>query len=511
MNFVRIRIAISLFILTLFVLLFCGPENLSSFLAAALLPFQFVPAFIRILNHPATVFIIGFCAIMIITLIFGRVYCSFLCPLGTLQDIFIALSEKLGWRRKPSFRKPMNALRYGLLGAVVITASLGFMSLLNVLDPYSITGRMMTQFVLPFSLWIYNAAIGLMKNFDIYFFSKDTVHFFFTVLLVNAGLFMLIAIMALRYGRLYCNTMCPVGTLLGLISRVSLLKFTVDKSGCTECFNCETVCKADCIDTKNAVIDHSRCVACFNCVGACPQSVVKYSRVSTNAQHPAWSPARRGFVVGAIAAAGTAFFTFNAPLRHLLPAAQASSPPPVTPPGSGSLARFTKSCSACHLCVSACPTKVIAPSFLAYGVGGFLQPMMDYPASYCEYDCTICSQVCPTGALLPLSAEEKKTVQIGKVDLLADKCVVYVNHTNCGACVEVCPTRTITFTDKGNILYPVVDDRYCVGCGACTKACPTTPKSIVVRAHSVHQKALIHDIDEGPVRPKIAVPEEFPF
>jgi len=238
---------------------------------------------------------------------------------------------------------------------------------------------------------------------------------------------------------------------------------------------------------------------------------VQYGRSSSTGQRPAWSPARRGFVFGSIAAAGSALLTFNSRFRNLLPAAQASAPPPVTPPGSGSLTRFTEACSACHLCVSACPTKVLAPSFLGYGIGGFLQPMMDYPASYCEYECTLCSQVCPTGALSPLSPEKKKTIQIGKVDLLKDKCVVYVNHANCGACVEVCPTKTITFIDQANILYPVVDDRYCVGCGACSKACPTTPKSIVIKPNAVHRKALIHGIDEGPVRPKIAVPEEFPF
>jgi ferredoxin len=136
---------------------------------------------------------------------------------------------------------------------------------------------------------------------------------------------------------------------------------------------------------------------------------------------------------------------------------------------------------------------------------------MNYPDSFCDYECIICGQICPTGAILPLSPEEKKITQIGRVDLLKDKCVVYVNHQNCGACVEVCPTRTITFIDKGNILYPEVDNQYCIGCGACSKACPTNPKSIVVRTNTVHKKAVRQATTGSPVRQKNATPKEFPF
>ena len=150
MNLVRIRIVISLFVLTLFFILFCGPEKISSFLSSTLLPFQFVPALIRTLTDPLAIFVVGFVSIIVITLIFGRGYCSFLCPLGTLQDIFIALSRKIGWRKKHSFQKPYNLLRYSVLGLIIVNAALGSMSLLNLFDPYSLTGRMITQFALPF-------------------------------------------------------------------------------------------------------------------------------------------------------------------------------------------------------------------------------------------------------------------------------------------------------------------------------------------------------------------------
>jgi NAD-dependent dihydropyrimidine dehydrogenase PreA subunit len=136
---------------------------------------------------------------------------------------------------------------------------------------------------------------------------------------------------------------------------------------------------------------------------------------------------------------------------------------------------------------------------------------MNYSKSFCDYECNVCGRVCPTGAILPLSLEEKKFTQIGTVDLLKEKCVVYVDKNNCGACGEVCPTHTITFIDKGNILYPETDTQYCIGCGACEKACLTTPKSIVVQPNPVHKKAARYIAKTFPVQQKKAPQKDFPF
>jgi ferredoxin len=511
LNPVRLRIAVSLFIFTLFLLLFCGPEKISVFLSRTLTPFQFVPALIRTLTAPAAVFVAGFVLIILLTAIFGRVYCSFLCPLGAMQDFFIALSKKAGWRKSHSFQKPLNLLRYSVLGLTIITAALGSLTLLNLLDPYSLAGRLITQFVLPLFILIYNTVIVLLKYFNIYLFARDAIQLTMPAILVDAGLFVLILLLSFRYGRIYCNSLCPVGAFLGLISRVSFFRFAIDKAGCIGCGDCESVCKAGCIDVENDAIDQSRCVGCFNCVSACPQSVVSYQSPVKNPEGEKWSPVRRGFLIGSVAAGAYALSLFNSGIRNILRPAHASLAPPVTPPGSAGIDHFTKSCSACHLCVSACPTRVLTPSFLDYGALGLLQPKMNYPESYCEYECNICGRVCPTGAILPLSPDEKIITQIGVVDLLKDKCVVYVNHQNCGACVEVCPTKTITFTDKGNILYPDVDNKYCIGCGACSKACPTTPKSIVVRPNPVHKKAIRQASAGTPIKQKDATPKEFPF
>jgi ferredoxin len=511
LNLAKVRIFVSLAVFTLFLFLFLGEEKLSIFLSLTLLPFQVIPALIRILTKPYAIFIFGLVSVFVVTMIFGRVYCSFICPLGTLQDIFIALSRKVGWHTKHSYQRPNNWLRYAVFGLVIVTAVLGSMSLLNLLDPYSLAGRMITHFIQPLFVRIYNTAVSLLTNFNIYLFSKEAAWMPLSVLLVTGGFLILILILSARYGRLYCNTLCPVGTLLGLIARVSVFKFVIDRTRCHECVRCEGVCKAGCIDPQPATIDQSRCVNCFNCLEACPKSVVGYRPFRRKPQNGAWSPARRGFIIGSVATIGSALFMFNSGIRNLLGTANASQNPPITPPGSGSVEHFSQSCSSCHLCVSTCPTRVITPTFLEYGVGGLLQPKMNYAESFCDYECNLCGRVCPTGAILPLSLDEKKFTQIGTVDLLKEKCVVYVDKNNCGACGEVCPTHTINFVDKDNILYPEVDTKYCIGCGACEKACPTTPKSLVVRPNPVHKKAVKYVAITSPVSQKKAPDQDFPF
>ena len=511
MNLRQSRITISLLIFTLFLLLFLGGEKLSEFLGPILLPFQLVPTLIRILTKPAAIFILGLVSVFVITLVFGRVYCSFLCPLGFLQDFFIALSRKVGWRKKHSYQRPHNLLRYSILVLVIASAALGSMSLLNLLDPYSLAGRMITQFAQPFFVLIYNTAVSLLTNLNIYLFSKETASLPLTVLLLTCGLFMLMLIFSAFYGRLYCNTLCPVGTLLGLIARISVCRFVIDRTRCNECVRCEGVCKSGCINPLTAAIDQSRCINCYNCLEDCPKSALSYRPSWGKAAVDTWSPARRSFIIGSVAAFGSGLVIFNSGIRNLLGNAPAFQKPPITPPGSGSLEHFTQTCTACHLCVSVCPTKVITPSFLEYGIGGLLQPQMNYAKSFCDYECNLCGRVCPTGAILPLSRDEKKITQIGTVDLLKEKCVVYVDKNNCGACGEVCPTHTIRFIDKDHILYPEVDTEYCIGCGACEKACPTMPKSIVVRPNQVHKKAVKYVAKTSPASQKRAPDKDFPF
>lgn len=182
---------------------------------------------------------------------------------------------------------------------------------------------------------------------------------------------------------------------------------------------------------------------------------------------------------------------------------------PVSPPGSLGIKHFTDRCTACHLCVAACPTGVLQPSFLEYGLAGVLQPHMDYSTKYCNFDCNRCAEVCPTGAILPLSVEDKKTTQLGKVNFIRENCIVENENTACGSCSEHCPTQAVTMVPfKDNLTIPEINQEICVGCGACEYACPVQPhKAIYVDGNDVHQIAKKPEVKE---LEKIEM-EEFPF
>jgi polyferredoxin len=510
LNLIKIRKVTSGIILILFILLFLGSEKLSVSLLTFLLPFQLIPALVQTVTQPEALFIIGLIFMVLITLLFGRVYCSFLCPLGALQDLLIAGSQRFSRQPGHAFSRPLNGLRYSLLALTVAMALIGSLSLVSLFDPTSLAGRIFTHFLQPLIVWTYNLGILVLKPLNIYLYPKQTAFVPLSVLAVTVIFFLLIMYLAVTRGRLYCNTVCPVGTFLGLLSHVSVFQFALNQKSCSECVRCENVCKAGCIDPLTASIDMSRCVGCFNCLNACSKATINYQRRRGQTQADTWSPARRGFILGSIAAAA-GLFALNANIRTFLgiPAAQAN--PPVTPPGSINTIRFTQACTACSLCVSVCPTQVLTPTFMDFGVSGLLQPKMNYEKSFCEYECNVCGKVCPTGAILALPLDEKKLTQIGEAELLEDVCVVFVDHQNCGACGEVCPTHAIRFVDKENILYPEIDKQYCIGCGACQLACPTAPRSIIVHANPIHKKAEKYILPETTVDQKTPPDQDFPF
>ncbi len=510
MNLIKIRKVTSGIILILFILMFLGAEKLSVSLSTFLLPFQGIPALMHTVTQPEVLFIIGLIFIVVITLLFGRVYCSFLCPLGALQDLLIAGSQR--FRRQPghSYSRPLNGLRYSLLALTVTTALLGSLSLVSLLDPTSLAGRIFTHFLQPLLVWTYNLGILVLKPLNIYLYPKQTAFVPLSVLAVTVVFFLLIIYLAVARGRLYCNTVCPVGTFLGLLSHVSVFQFTLNQKSCSECVRCENVCKASCIDPQTACIDMSRCVGCFNCLNACSKATISYQRRQSQTPADTWSPARRGLILGSITAAAS-FFALHTNIHSFLGIHTAKANSPVTPPGSLNKKHFTQVCTACSLCVSVCPTQVLTPTFMDFGVSGLLQPKMNYEKSFCEYECNLCGKVCPTGAILALPLDEKKLTQIGEAELLKDVCVVFVDHRNCGACGEVCPTHAIRFVDKQNILYPEIDKQYCIGCGACQLACPTAPRSIIIHANPIHKKAEKYVSAETKVEQKTPPDQDFPF
>lgn len=520
----KIRFLIALLVLILIVLSFIDfryiiPEKWFG----VILYLQFTPSLLKFMDTP-TLLASGFIIVIALTVFTGRSYCSFLCPLGIFQDAMSRAGGKMKRSNKRyGFKKPHTILRYSLLALVLIVVLLGSVSLIALLDPYSVFGRFVTYFFQPVIVTLNNIVAWIAAKFDYYeIFKVEYIKIPLVVYLIPAIFLALVGYLSFTRGRLYCNTVCPVGTLLGLLSKVSLFRISIDESSCSHCGRCAINCKASCIDFLNEDVDVSRCITCFNCLTVCPDNAISYgimgkSRKDARAKQKI-DRSKRKFIAGSIAALAAA----TGIARGQESTEKKDTPVPtkdstvkenktyaVCPYGAVSLEHFNSYCTACSLCVSACPEQVIVPSFTEYGLAGIMQPRMDYHKSFCNFDCTRCTEVCPTGALLPLSIEAKKLTQIGKVTFIKENCIVETERTDCGACSEHCPTKAVYMVPfEGNLVIPEVNNKLCVGCGACEYACPTKPfKAIFVDGNAIHQDA------EKPAEESLKVDklEEFPF
>ncbi len=520
-NLRKIRWVISLLFLVSTALLFVDyreliPEKWYN----TILFLQFIPSlinFISIISITAA----GFLIVLLMTLLFGRVYCSTICPLGILQDFFSFLSRKFKIRKKYRLKKPYPLIRYAFLAIPVIFMIFGGIFLVYLLDPYSNFGRIFSGLFRPALIGINNIAAGIFEKIHVYFLYPVTYKgFHWATLWFPIGVLGLILWMSFFHGRLYCNTICPVGTLLGLLSKISLCKIKMDRSTCTRCGKCAVVCKAGCIDFRNMTLDFDRCVGCFNCLDTCDTDSIKYQyafKSTGNKELNDSSNSKREFITR------TLIYTLG--LLGLSKSLQANirdagtgntnlipedKNHPVSPPGSISLKHMNDHCTACHLCISVCPTGVLQPSFLEYGFTGMMQPRMDYHTNYCNYDCTRCGEACPTGAILPLETEVKKLTQIGRVKFVMENCVVYTENTACGSCSEHCPTQAVRMVPyKNGLTIPETHVGHCIGCGACEYACPVRPyRAIYVDGNKVHQMARKPHFKE---MEEESYEEEFPF
>lgn len=516
----KIRVILSLVFFCLTVLLFLDVNHrIPRAAGEGILYLQFVPSLLKFINV-FSLTAAGFIVILVLTLLFGRVFCSTLCPLGTLQDIIIRLSDQFTRPRKVRFRfaRPYTKLRYVILAVTMSTLLGGTLLALNLLDPFSNFGRLIADLVRPLVIGVHNLIVHSLEAFDIYGLyplewkapSAATLLFPLFFLAVLIGL-------AARKGRLYCNTLCPVGTLLGFLSQFAVFKIRIEKDACTVCARCSIDCKASCIRLKTKEIDFSRCVACFDCMAVCPESGIGYKAPAFFKHQGAHriDGSRRALLSGTVVyLAGLGGFARKTNAQDsilqqdTLQVAQ-NKAIPVTPPGSRSIERFNRTCSACHLCVSVCPTQVLQPALLDYGLTGILQPRMDYHKSFCNFDCTICTQICPTGALLPLGKESKQTAQLGITQFLRELCIVYKDKTACGACAELCPTKAVHMVPyEQGLTIPQVDATLCIGCGACEYACPVRPeRAIYVASNPVHGVAKKPEAEQL----QVDVEEDFPF
>jgi ferredoxin len=458
--------------------------------------------------------------IVITTLVAGRVYCSAVCPLGILQDV---IARVAAWfrRKHPAFlpyAPPVTWLRQVFLWATIAGVAAGWTGfVLSLVDPYSNFGRLASDLFRPVVTLANNAAadaanaigVGTLYRVAPPWAGGGALH-------QPALLLLLLVVLVVLRGRLYCNTLCPVGTLLGWLARRAAFRLVIDERVCGKCGDCLRACKAQCIDLRHKTIDFSRCVTCYNCLGACPDRGIGYRfawtrktdhhpapAVSGFAAAPAPDPWRRAFLTDTALAVAA---TLGVPLAL---AAQIPARPAnrggkkredaedtepsraICPPGAVSVDRFLDRCTACHLCLSACPTQVLQPAFLEYGIAGLMMPRLDFTKSPCAYTCRACGEVCPDGAISLLDLADKQLIRIGEAHLDVDKCIVKTKGTDCAACSEQCPTQAVTTVPFGtNLRLPQLNRDFCIGCGGCEYACPVQPqKAIAVTGYRRHGRA----------------------
>lgn len=452
-------------------------------------------------------------ALVVLTLVFGRIYCSVICPLGVMQDIFSA-ARGAKKRNRFSYSPEKKWLRYGMLALMLVSVAAGINAVVALLAPYSAYGRIAGNLLQPVYMAGNNVLAAISERLDSYaFYSVDVWIKSLPTFIVASVTLVVIAILAVRGGRTYCNTVCPVGTVLGVLSRFSLFKVRFDTDKCRDCGLCARNCKASAIDVNNHKIDYSRCVACGDCLEKCSFGSLSYGlkskgnaddgagKCETNAgkhksgdEKPA-DTGRRAFLLGAaLAATATALSQSKKKVDGGLAVIEDKKPverhTPITPPGSLSARNMASHCTACQLCVSACPNEVLRPSTDA---STFMQPVMSFERGYCRPECTRCSHVCPTGAVKPISKADKSATHIGHAVWIKKNCVPVTDGVECGNCARHCPAGAITMIplDPDNDespRVPAINESRCIGCGACENLCPARPFSaIYVEGHEVHR------------------------
>lgn len=432
--------------------------------------------------------------LILLTLIFGRIYCSVICPLGVLQDIF----GKLGMKAKKNrytYSKEKKWLRYPVLVVFIATLLAGAGSLVQLLAPYSAFGRIMTMIFQPLYKLGNNVLASIAESIDSYaFYSVDVWMKSLPVLIIAIVTLVILFVLAWRNGRTYCNTICPVGTLLSFLSRFSLLKVHFDTEKCRNCSLCTKNCKAACIDFKNHHVDYSRCVVCGDCIESCKFGALKYTWNAQSSQTSPSSDSRRTFLL-TTAMATTAALAQEAKhvdggLANIIDKKAPERHTPLTPPGSLSAKNMAQHCTGCQLCVSECPNDVLRPNI---DLMNLMQPTMSYERGYCRPECTRCSDVCPAGAIKPIDQIEKSSIQIGHAVVSPHHCISALGEAECGNCARHCPVGAIQMlpTDPDDDLspsIPAVNEEACIGCGACEHLCPVRPLSAIhVEGHEVHK------------------------
>lgn len=505
-----IRAAVSVLFGLLYTALFLELFVSIPFIVITLNGLQIFPSILRTISISFLALIIPL-ILLALTAVFGRFYCSFLCPLGGIQDLFLFGQRKIGRSRRFRHQRSFAVIHYGILVFALAGLALGNMMVFTLMEPFSVFGRIITDLVRQGLDAVINGLSFLFQSVGIYSFPRVSPLPAGSEMIAVAFVFLAgILVLTFFLGRKYCNTLCPTGALLRLISRLSFFRIRFNPDKCVSCGLCESACRAGCIDGNTKTVDHARCVLCFDCLSVCKFSAIGYSaglKTSTR-KTDVHNEGRRNFL--SFMTAGILSLPFMQNVLHAVSSGKLSKgmKVPILPPGSKSLKEYLEKCTACHECVSSCPNRIIRPALFDFGLSGLFQPVLDYRLYYCGYECNTCTQVCPTGAIRPLELKEKKLTRIGLSKLIVEKCIVYDKKLECGACAEHCPNKAVHLIRWNGLGAPVTNDELCIGCGACEYVCPVFPKAISVEGLTVHEKAKPRN--DRKIKRKAAT-TEFPF
>ena len=475
-----IRIAVAAVMFVLFVGAGIGIRQLNAVLVT-----QFAPGLMSLTSVFFLDTLIAVVLIAAATLLFGRIYCSVLCPLGILQDCIAWLTHWKKWKWNRYRFLDTRPVKYGVFLFVLILGAAGVMLPLIALLPSSNFFTIVSNVFLrifssvdPETAREFGSAEHAARETGALFrpFSVDPPAAAFAF---SLGIFLIVAALAAWRGRLYCNTLCPVGALLSLLGRNPLYRIALSQDMCVSCGMCAAACKGGAIDAKAKSVLAENCVMCFSCIGACKRGGVTLEKRPKMA---AFSSSRRHFIGaagGVVAGAGAALLVRR--IENTLPRPSAE---PAMPPGAGNAGRFHSKCVGCGICIRECEGHVLVPSVTQYGLAGFMQPVLDYSRGACVYDCNRCSNVCPPNALLPLSLAEKQLTRIGIASVNAVSCV------GCGLCASKCPANAIEMVSGADGRKAVVSEESCIGCGVCRNVCPL-PDGPAITVSGVSEQMLV--------------------
>jgi MauM/NapG family ferredoxin protein len=434
--------------------------------------------------------------ILLLTLAVGRVWCSWLCPLGTLLDWTPARRIRQNRIDIPSYWRYVKDF---FLFAILFSALYGSLTLL-ILDPVTLLFRSISSAILPaldfvvlrIEMWLYRFELiqPAVEWFDsVIRGTIFTGQSFFIPNLILAAVFIGVLAFNMVRPRFWCRYLCPLGALLGLISRISFFRYSQDNVKCTNCQHCTFVCPTGAINLdKEIAVDSSECIQCHDCGAVCPTQAISFRKqlnlalpqrprkpVTPTRSRP-HDLSRRQFLtsIGAAAVGST--------LLRMVPILNKSEPQLVRPPGT-SEDKLTSKCIRCGECVKVCPTGSIQPSFSDDDWKGIWTPRLVMRSGYCDYSCNLCGQVCPTGAITELPIVEKRLTIIGAASIDRNSCIPWSQGRSCIVCEELCPIpqkaikldrAIVTNSDGGTttVLRPTVQQDLCIGCGTCEYMCP---------------------------------------